>query len=109
MSRFGYRLLLLVCFLPGLSILNGCGGKKVETVEVAENPASDDIKSGLSELAESGEVTSSVEDIRLSIAKLGEDKSALIDDLMKDLDELTNMTDKDKVKAKAKEMIEKLK
>ena len=109
MSHFGYRLLLLVCLLPGFSILNGCGGKKVESVNVESNSAVDDIKTGLNELVESGEVTSSIEDIRLSIGKLGEDKSALIDELMKDLDELTNMTDKDKVKAKAKEMIEKVK
>ncbi len=107
MSRFGYRLLVLACFLPMISTLNGCG-KSVETVEVEVNSSMDDIKSGLNEIVESGVISSSVEDIRSSVGNLTGDEAAKKDELMTDLDELSGLNDSAKIKAKAKEILGKL-
>jgi hypothetical protein len=84
--------------------LNGCG-KSVETVKVEVNPAIGEIKAGLNEIAESGEISISADDIRSNVGNLTGDGAAKKVELMTDLDELTGLTDSAQIKAKAKEMI----
>ncbi len=101
-----FALCVLVISFAGTIV--GCGGPKVTEVEVQQSTAVDDIKKGLEGIAESGVIDSSVEDVRNSIGRFGQEDKAKGDELMKDVDELSGLTDSAKIKAKAKEMLGKL-
>ena len=95
-SRFAMIAALL------LPVAVGCG-PSVESVPVQTKSAADDIKAGLQEIASSGQVSSSVEDLRTASGKL--EDAAKKEALQKGLDELAGMSDPAKVKAKAQELI----
>jgi hypothetical protein len=85
----------------------GCGTAKEaeESVTPAPPPS---VKLMLEGVSRSGELGSGAEEIRKSIAKLKETDPAKGNALSADLSALEKMTDRAKIKAKAKEMVGKL-
>jgi hypothetical protein len=82
--------------------LVGCG-PTIESVPVQTSSAADEIKKGLEEIAKTGEVGSSVEDIRMNSGKLSDQSKVTA--LRAGLDELAGLKDPAKIKAKAEELI----
>ena len=102
MSFFKFLVLLAAVAMVGCS--GGRGGVSVEPSAAAPSEA----KTLLEEMAESGEVGSAVMVIRESLEQLKQTDAAKADGLLSDLDELESMSDLEAVKAKAKEMADKL-
>lgn len=95
------RSVLLTAFI-GSSVLTGCA-PKVESVAVKTSSPVDEIKKGLEEIAATGQIGSSIEDIRMNSGKL--EDPAKVTALQAGLDELAVMTDPAKIKAKAQALI----
>lgn len=85
----------------------GCG-PTVESVSVQTSSAMDDVKQGLQSIAETGEIGSSIEDIRMNAGRLSGDDAGKTAGIQAGLDELAGMTDPGKIKAKAQELLKTL-
>ena len=97
------RLLLVL----GMVALVGCGPK--ETTEQVEEPASQDqVKSALENVVETGEVDSGLMTAREQLEAMQATDAAKAEELLKDLDALESLRDPAQIKAKAKEMVDKL-
>ena len=86
----------------------GCTDGRVVVPGEAAVPTSSEAKTTLEEIAESGEVSSAAMTVREALEELKETDSAKADGLLSDLDELESMSDPEAIKAKAKEMADKL-
>lgn len=99
--------LLVVLIL--VSSLVGCGGGLSEEPVTVTPPASTEaIKAVLTDLAKSGEMSSGVMTIETEIEKLRTTDAAKADALKQGYDQLKDLNDPAKIKAKAQEMMSKL-
>ncbi|QDT35586.1 hypothetical protein [Thalassoglobus polymorphus] len=108
MSSIRYRFALCAALCCTVGIVTGCGGKKVTEVPVNQSSAVEEVRKGLEGVMETGAIDSSIEDVRNNIGRLRQEDEAKGAELMKDIDELSAMKDSAKIKARAKEMLEKL-
>lgn len=98
--RMAYlRILMLLAVVAFI----GCQANESEQVEVQTTPAAEAAKAALNEVAESGQLGSGMMTVRESMEQLEEGKA-----LLPELDALEAMTDPEQIKAKAKEIAEKL-
>ncbi len=95
---------LLVCVIACFA---GCGGG-LEDNPVAVEPVAPPVKAMLESVVSSGELGSGSMSIREALEKMKADGHAEADALLADLAEMETMTDADRIKAKAQEMIDSL-
>ncbi len=101
LSRLVFGLMLVpVCLL-------GCG-PSVESVPVQTSSAMEDVKKGLQSIADTGEIGSSIEDIRMNAGRLSGDDAGKTAGIQAGLDELSGMSDPAKIKVKAQELLKTL-
>jgi len=95
---------LRILILLAVAVFVGCpGGEESVSVEPTQSPAAETAKKILEQTAESGELGSAMMELRDSLGGFEEGKA-----LLPDLDALEAMTNPAEVKAKAKEMADKL-
>lgn len=100
------RMVMVVASLLCPLGLAGCGSPKITEEKVT--PVAQDAKKLLSAVAESGELGSGSMMIRAELEKLKSSNSSKAEELLKDLDELSKMSDPNQIKAKAQTMADKL-
>lgn len=101
---------LRIMTLLSVAALVGCGSdiKSVPVQPAAAPPAAQSAKAILTDFANTGEVGSSVEMLRQNLEQIKQTDAAKGDALLSDLKALEAETDKEKIKAKAKAMSDKL-
>lgn len=97
-----------VLALVALVAIVGCGTQGSVSVDPVERTPAEEIKSGLESLAETGHFAPGMETIADQIAALKTTDAEKGEALQKDWEEIEKLTDPEAIKAKAKEMIEKL-
>jgi hypothetical protein len=101
---------IIFCSIAVCAFLPGCGESDVpEPVPVEETnkpESSDDLKSRLQEIAESGEAGSRAAGLRPAIEEL--ESGAVKEELLKNLSKLESSNNPEQVKSIAKEMVSKL-
>lgn len=98
------RFFLLV--LP-LAVLLGCSGR-AGPVRVEPPKAADMVKAALQDLATSGQIGSSIDELKTHLESMKATDSAKAAALLADYDKLVKLTNPQAIKAKAKEMLGKL-
>ena len=94
---------LRILILLAVAVVVGCQGDESVNVRATQTPAPQSAKTILEETAESGELGSAAMGLRESLEGFEEGKA-----LLPDLDALEAMTNPAQIKAKAKEMADKL-
>lgn len=89
-------------------VMVGCPAGQTEVGVQAPEAGTSEAKTLLEEIAETGEVSSAVMTIREGLEALQATDAAKADGLLTELDELEAMSDAEAIKAKAKEMADKL-
>ncbi|MEN6496665.1 MAG: hypothetical protein ABFD16_20440 [Thermoguttaceae bacterium] len=84
----------------GLSVVLGCGGERVQSVEPPKNQS----KTVLESVAQTGILNSGIMVVKEELEKMKATDAAKAEGLLKDLDQLEKMNDAARIKAKAKEM-----
>lgn len=102
-----FRILGLLCLLV---LVTGCGSgvKSVPISPAAPPPAVQSAKAVLDDLANTGEMGSAMDSLKQSLEQIKQTDAAKGDALLADFKALSAETDKEKIKAKAKEMAGKL-
>lgn len=96
-----------VLFLLPLAILLGCT-QRPAPVKVQPPKASDQVKTALQDLAQRGEITSGIGELKTNLEAMKATDSAKATALLADCEELVTLTTPDAIKAKAQEMLGKL-
>ena len=104
MKLFKTLMLLLVLALVGC----GGGDKPVNVTPPAQLPAAQNAKITLQEIANTGQMGSAMMLLRENLEQLKKSDAAKGGPLVSDLDALEKETDVERIKAKAKEMADKL-
>jgi len=101
---------LRIMTLLAVAVLVGCGSdiKSVPVQPAAAPPAVQSAKAILTDFANTGEVGSSVESLRQDLEQIKQSDAAKGEALLSDLNALEKETDSGRIKAKAKEMTDKL-
>jgi hypothetical protein len=84
----------------GLSVVLGCGGERVQSVEPPKNRS----KTVLESVAQTGILNSGIMVVKEELEQMKATDAAKAEGLLKDLDQLEKMNDAARIKAKAKEM-----
>jgi len=103
-----WKRLLTLAALGALCLGCSKGGERVDTKGMPS--AAERIKTALKGIADSGELTSAVDGVRMELNDLRKTDAAKADAVDKGLDELSKISagQSDKIKAKAKEIMDKL-
>lgn len=92
-----------------VALVVGCSRERPAVpVKQAASPAAEAVKSGLKEIADSGQIGSGMLTIRENLEKLKSTDPAKADALLKELDKLSAMSDPGAIRAKAKQMMDQL-
>jgi hypothetical protein len=102
------RWLMAVMLLLGAVALAGCDQGEVVEPEMSSNTVSDIMKPILEKLAENGDVEQASEIKSYIEEDLAAVDPAKSEELMKDWQEIRQMSDTEEIKAKAQEMLSKL-
>ena len=95
---------LRILILLAVAVVVGCqGDESISVDQPGALPAAENAKAILESAAESGELGSAAMDLRSNLEQLDQSEA-----LLADLDALEAMTDPAEIKAKAKEMADKL-
>lgn len=100
----------VLALLSLLLVVAGCGEgiKSVPLNTGAPPPAVDSAKAVLNDVANTGEMGSGMDSLKQSLEQIKQSDAAKGEALLTDLKALEGETDKEKIKAKAKEMANKL-
>lgn len=99
---------LRIVVLLSIVALFGCQSESVSVEQPEALPAAENAKVLLEGVAETGQLGSGAMSLRESLEELKQADAAKADPLLADLDELESLTDPAAIKAKAREMADKL-
>ena len=99
---------LRIVVLLSLVALLGCQPESVSVDQPDALPAAENAKAMLEGVAETGELGSGAMELRESLEEIKQTDAAKADPLLADLDALESLADPAAIKAKAKEMLDKL-